>query len=119
ANWPQWFKDSRVVIPREAVDGLNLLWYSDLVVSGGGTMNREAAALGVPVYSIFRGKSGAVDRHLQSQGRMTLIESIEDVENKILLTPRKMSDLPASGPRAALREIVEQVEEIMRLDCRH
>jgi len=72
----------------EAVDGLNLLWHSDLVVSGGGTMNREAAALGVPVYSIFRGKIGAVDRHLQSQGKMTLIESIEDVQNKILLTPR-------------------------------
>jgi predicted glycosyltransferase len=45
---------------------LNLIWYSDLVISGGGTMNREAAALGVPVYSIFLGKSGAVDRYLSS-----------------------------------------------------
>ncbi|MGD0207766.1 MAG: DUF354 domain-containing protein [Verrucomicrobiota bacterium] len=117
ANWPQWFESSKVVVPKEAVDGLNLLWYSDLVVSGGGTMNREAAALGVPVYSIFRGKSGAVDRHLQSQGKMTLIESIEDVQNKILLIPRKKNDLPASGPREALREILEQVEDIIRLDC--
>jgi len=57
SNWPQWFEGSKVVVPKEAVDGLNLLWYSDLVVSGGGTMNREAAALGVPVYSIFRGKA--------------------------------------------------------------
>ena len=118
-KWPQWFQDSKVIIPREAVNGLNLLWHSDLVVSGGGTMNREAAALGVPVYSIFRGKSGAVDRHLQSQGRMTLIESIEDVQNKILLIPRKRDSFPVSGPREALREILEQVEDIIKLDCRN
>ena len=118
-NWPQWFKDSKVVIPSGAVDGLNLLWHSDLVVSGGGTMNREAAALGVPVYSIFRGKIGAVDRHLQSQGKMTLIESLEDVQRKILLVPRNKDDQVASGPREALREILEQVEDIIRLDCRN
>ena len=119
ANWPHWFRDSKVIIPNEAVDGLNLLWLSDLVVSGGGTMNREAAALGVPVYSIFRGKIGAVDRHLQSQGKMTLIESIEDVQNKILLIPRKKSDQPDSGPREALLEILDQVEDIIKLDCRN
>ena len=118
-NWPQWFQDSKVVVPREAVDGLNLLWHSDLVVSGGGTMNREAAALGVPVYSIFRGKSGAVDRHLQSQGKMILIESVEDVRDKILLVPREKDGLPVSRPREALREIVEQVVDIVRLDCRN
>jgi uncharacterized protein len=116
-SWPQWFEESKVVIPKEAVDGLNLLWHSDLVVSGGGTMNREAAALGVPVYSIFRGKSGAVDRHLQSQGRMVLIESTEDVQNKILLEPRKESSLPAVAPREALLEIVAQIEDIIKLDC--
>src|SRR5206468_8337674 len=94
ANWPKWFEGGKVIVPQEAVDGLNLLWHSDLVVSGGGTMNREAAALGVPVYSIFRGKSGAVDRQLQSEGRMTLIESIEEVEKSILLKPRPRNDLP-------------------------
>jgi predicted glycosyltransferase len=117
ATWPQWFEGSKVIVPQTAVNGLNLLWHSDLVVSGGGTMNREAAALGVPVYSIFRGKSGAVDRHLQTLGKMTLIENIDDVQNKILLTRRKKSDLLAVGPREALREIVEQVEDIVRLDC--
>jgi predicted glycosyltransferase len=82
-------------------------------------MNREAAALGVPVYSIFRGKSGAVDRHLQSQGKMTLIESIEDVQNKIIFAHREKKMLQDSEPREALREIVEQVEDIIRLDCRN
>ena len=93
-----------MIIPREAVDGLNLLWHSDLAVSGGGTMNREAAALGVPVYSIFRGKSGAVDRHLQSEGRLKLIERIQDVRDKILLKPRNKSDLPNSKPQTAYRK---------------
>ena len=113
---PQWFEDSSVIIPREAVDGLNLLWHSDLVVSGGGTMNREAAALGVPVYSIFRGKIGAVDRQLQKEGRLTLIERVEDVQ-KILLRPRDKETLPDLRPRKALQEIVNHVEEILRSDC--
>jgi uncharacterized protein len=117
ASWPDWFKGDKVVIPNGAVDGLNLLWHSDLVVSGGGTMNREAAALGVPVYSIFRGKSGAVDRHLASQGRMTLVENIQDVQSKILLEPRNKDFLPASRPREALRQVVEQIEDILKLDC--
>ncbi|WP_197423046.1 DUF354 domain-containing protein [Bradyrhizobium valentinum] len=47
ASWPKWFEGDKVIVPKEAVDGLNLLWHSDLVVSGGGTMNREAAALGI------------------------------------------------------------------------
>jgi predicted glycosyltransferase len=117
-NWPEWFADSKVIIPNEAVDGLNLLWHSDLVVSGGGTMNREAAALGIPVYSIFRGKSGAVDRHLQRHGKMTLIESIEDVENKIILKHREKEVLRGSEPRSALSEIVQQIGEIINFECR-
>ena len=59
-KWPQLFAQEKVVVPTHAIDGLDLIWLSDLVISGGGTMNREAAALGVPVYSIFRGKLGAV-----------------------------------------------------------
>ena len=118
SKWPQWFKDSKVVIPEKAVDGLNLLWHSDLVVSGGGTMNREAAALGVPVYSIFRGKSGAVDRRLQSEGRLTLIESLEDTERKISITARAKRTLPNAEGRRALPEIVRHVEEILGVESR-
>src|SRR5437762_9318457 len=93
---PHWFTGSKVVIPEKVVDGLNLLWHSDLVVSGGGTMNREAAALGVPVYSVFRGKIGAVDRNLQAEGRLILIESLEDVDHKIILKRRPKEAQPAS-----------------------
>ena len=97
-HWPQWFEDSKVVIPERAVDGLNLLWHSDLVVSGGGTMNREAAALDVPVYSIFRGKIGAVDRQLQSEGRLMLIESVEEVQTRIAFRRRDKSGPPDNQP---------------------
>jgi len=115
--WPHWFADSKVVIPTRAVDGLNLLWHSDLVVSGGGTMNREAAALGVPVYSIFRGKIGAVDRQLQRDGKLTLIERIEDVQTRILLERRKKQAQLNGKPGNALQDIVSHVQEIVKLDC--
>jgi uncharacterized protein len=117
SDWPQWFADSKVVVPTRAVDGLNLLWHSDLVVSGGGTMNREAAALGVPVYSIFRGKIGAVDRQLQREGKMTLIERVEEVQSRIRLESRKKGAQFDGKPRQALRDIVSHVQEIIKLDC--
>ncbi len=113
-HWPQWFKDSKVMIPEQAVNGLNLLWHSDLVVSGGGTMNREAAALGVPVYSIFRGKSGAVDRQLQNEGRLVLIENIDDVNNKILLQRRNKEIAQSSSSRQALGMIMDHIGSIMK-----
>jgi predicted glycosyltransferase len=117
-DFPQWFAAGKVIVPKEAVDGLNLLWHSDLVVSGGGTMNREAAALGVPVYSIFRGKIGVLDRHLQKEGRMVLIEKIEDVHKKIMLQRRERSaGQSQSAPRQALGGIIEHVETILKLEC--
>jgi uncharacterized protein len=91
-NWPHLFADGKAMIPEKVVDGLNLMWHSDLVVSGGGTMNREAAALGVPVYSIFRGKIGAVDRYLSENGRLCLLASREDVRDKILVKKRPKPD---------------------------
>ncbi|HET6219860.1 MAG TPA: DUF354 domain-containing protein, partial [Acidobacteriaceae bacterium] len=51
-SWATLIESGRMIIPSSPIDGLNLIWFSDLVISGGGTMNREAAALEVPVYSI-------------------------------------------------------------------
>jgi uncharacterized protein len=62
----------------EAIPFLPLLESVDAVVSSGGTMLREAAYLGVPAYSIFRSEIGAVDRHLESIGRLTFVESSAD-----------------------------------------
>ncbi len=57
-----------VLVPDGAVDAQSLIAIADLVVSAGGTMNREAAALGVPVYTTFGGRLGGVDEELIRQG---------------------------------------------------
>ena len=67
--------ENRIVLPNKALDGLNLVWHSDLVISGGGTMNREAAFLGVPAYSIFTGQTSAVDKALIRQNKIVLISN--------------------------------------------
>jgi len=77
----------RVVVPGRAVDGGALVALADLVVSAGGTMNREAAALGVPVWSMFEGRLGAVDELLVAQGRLRLLRDPEQI-------------VPARRPRA-------------------
>ncbi|MCX8089455.1 MAG: DUF354 domain-containing protein [Verrucomicrobiae bacterium] len=116
AAHPEWFAGDKTVVPARAVDGMNLVWFSDLVVSGGGTMNREAAALGVPVYSIFRGKIGAVDRRLEAEGRLVLVRTPEDVHTKIRLVPRDKRGGPNRQPRPALDDIVNHIEEIIRIE---
>jgi predicted glycosyltransferase len=107
-----------MVIPDAALDGLNLIWFSDLVISGGGTMNREAASLGVPVYSIFRGKIGAVDQWLAATGRLTLIETVEDIETKIRLTRWNRPASPDHASRPALHSIVDSFVSILGEECR-
>ena len=112
-NWPNFFTNGKMRIPEHVVDGLNLIWHSDLVISGGGTMNREAAALGVPVYSIFRGRIGAVDRYLSTKGRLVLIESVQDVRTKIRLVRRNLPAAPGIGDGTILSGVVQQIAAIM------
>ncbi len=69
-----------VTIPERPVDGPSLVWAADAVVSAGGTMNREAAVLGVPTWTTFAGSLGAVDRALVEQGRMGVLERADDIE---------------------------------------
>jgi predicted glycosyltransferase len=59
-----------VIVPERAVDAQSLIALSDLVVSAGGTMNREAVALGVPVYTTYGGRLGGVDEWLIREGRL-------------------------------------------------
>ena len=59
-----------VIVPDRAVDAQSLIAFSDLVVSAGGTMNREAAALGVPVYTTYGGRLGGVDEQLIRENRL-------------------------------------------------
>ena len=100
---------------------MNIIWNSDLVVSGGGTMNREAAAMGVPVYSIFRGPTGAVDRFLSSQGRLVMLENVEQVQTKIKAVRRDKETVSLNHQKSpALEAILNYVTDIaqgkIRLD---
>jgi len=111
--WPELISNGTILIPERVVDGLNIIWYSDLVISGGGTMNREAAALGVPVYSIFRGKIGAVDRYLAGQGRMILIENSEEIRTKINLARRNGAVRHGNDNHSALQTIVNLIVGVL------
>jgi uncharacterized protein len=110
---PELFAAGRIVIPKSAVNGLDLIWYSDVVISGGGTMNREAAALGIPVYSFFRGTMGAVDRHLVEEGKLILLESEQDVREKLKVMPRNAASGSDPRQRATLDAVVNHVSAIL------
>lgn len=112
-EWPDLIASGRMIIPKNAVDGLNLIWFSDLVISGGGTMNREAAALGAPVYSIFRGTIGAVDHYLAQQGRLILIENVADLDRKIALRPWNRPSRTDNRNRPALKTIVDDITMVL------
>lgn len=70
---------SGIVILDKAVDGISMLKGADLIIGGGGTMNREAALLGIPVYSIFQGKIGKIDKWLSEKGRIKFINSPKEI----------------------------------------
>jgi predicted glycosyltransferase len=87
-----------LILPRHALDGANLIAAADLVVSAGGTMNREAAALGVPAATIYAGRWAAIDEELLREGRLKRISTKEDldalaIEKKRRPEPRRALDV--------------------------
>jgi predicted glycosyltransferase len=94
------------VVPERAVDAQSLVWHADLVVSAGGTMNREAVALGTPVFTTFEGRLGAVDERLLADGRLRKLSSASDVavekrtralQDRVRRDPRELAELMLSG----------------------
>ena len=95
------------VVPERAIDAQSLVAYADLVVSAGGTMNREAVALGTPVWTTFEGRLGAVDERLIAEGRLRHLERAEDVTverrgriaagDRVRRDPEVFTDLLVSG----------------------
>ena len=69
-----------LVVPEGAIDAQSLICTADLVISAGGTMNREAVALGVPVYSTFQGRLGAVDERLIGEGRLHRLSDAAELD---------------------------------------
>src|SRR4029079_6202287 len=74
----------RLIIPAAPLDGANLIAASDLVISAGGTINREAAALGVPAATIYAGRWAAVDEELIKEGRLRRIAHADDLRNQVI-----------------------------------
>ncbi len=97
-----------IIIPNRALDGANLIASADLVISGGGTMNREAAALGVPAYTIFAGEPAAIDQYLIDSGRLMTVKSSEDIASMV---PRKKDGLSLRGNAAARALVADLILE--------
>lgn len=102
---------ARYAILDKAVDGLDLIFAADLVISGGGTMNREAVLLGVPVYSIFAGRQGALDRQMESEGLITFIRSRDDL-SKIKLERREPSAANALTDRVE-KFVIDEIDRYL------
>ncbi len=81
------------IIPEQAIDAQSLIAYADLVVSAGGTMNREAVALGTPVFTVFEGRLGAVDEQLIAEGRL---QQLTDPD-QVAIAKRAESTAPGDG----------------------
>jgi predicted glycosyltransferase len=99
-----------VIFPSDVLDGPNLIYYSDLIVGAGGTMNREAVVLGSPVYSLFMGRLGSVDRFLIDSGKMAWIKDSLDI-NRIKIT--KKSTLDNKHQQMGQNLVAEIVDRIL------
>ena len=88
-----------VIVPDRAVDAQSLVAAADLVISAGGTMNREAAALGVPVYTVFSGRLGGVDEMLIREGRLRALTDPEAIE---ITKPKHAGPIRTRDPRHLL-----------------
>jgi len=99
-------KLTNMIIPREALHGANLIAAADLVISAGGTMNREAAVLGVPAASVYAGKWAAVDEQLVKEGRLMRIASREDVESIELRKKSAVNPRNATGVRQEIIDLI-------------
>ena len=96
----------RLIVPPTPLDGANLIASSDLVISAGGTINREAAALGVPAASIYAGKWAAVDEELVREGRLQRISTADDL-GKLGIGKKERTN-----PRRS-REVIDEVVRLI------
>jgi predicted glycosyltransferase len=106
-----------LIVPSRVIDTQSLVAYADLVVSAGGTMNREAVALGTPVWTTFEGRLGAVDEGLIASGRLRMLESVDQIAlvkrtrgegdgaGRVRRDPRLLADLLSSPARQLRRRI--------------
>jgi predicted glycosyltransferase len=78
---------TNLIVPERAIDAQSLIAFADLVVSAGGTMNREAVALGTPVFTTFAGRMGGVDEALIAEGRLRVLDDVAQLPLRKRETP--------------------------------
>ena len=95
---------ANLIVPERAIDAQSLIAFADLVVSAGGTMNREAVALGTPVFTTFAGRMGGVDEALIAEGRLRVLGDPADAaaaQARIPVGVRHPRDPGRAGRRRA------------------
>jgi hypothetical protein len=99
-------KLAKVITPPKVLSGANLIAAADLVASAGGTMNREAAALGVPAISVYAGKWAAIDEELLREGQLQRISSREEITGLSIGKKSGLNARRATGVRQAVAELI-------------
>jgi len=98
--------NQRLVLPKIPLHGANLIACSDLIISAGGTMNREAAALGIPAATIYAGKWAAIDQELVREGRLMRLSSLDDLEQLSILKKGAARPRRARPVRAEAADLI-------------
>ena len=99
-----------LIVPEREIDAQSLIAYADLVVSAGGTMNREAVALGTPVFTTFTGRMGGVDEALIAEGRLRVLDDPGALELRKRSTP--VGTLDPRDPAILVDGALEAVEGV-------
>lgn len=97
---------ANLILPRVALDGANLIASADMVISAGGTMNREAAALGVPAATIYAGRWAAIDEELVREGRLRRITTREDLDALVVEKKRETNARRALHVRSEVVSLI-------------
>ncbi|MBD0325677.1 MAG: DUF354 domain-containing protein, partial [Pyrinomonadaceae bacterium] len=97
---------ANMILPRTALDGANLIAAADLIISAGGTMNREAAALGVPAATIYAGRWAALDEELVREGRLRRIATRDDLQALPIEKKHETHARRATGVRAEVVDLI-------------
>jgi len=100
-------------VSEKPLNGIDLISNSDLVISGGGTMIREASVMGIPSYSFFQGPKGGVDDYLEKNERLIFINSKSDVEKINFAKKQKSINIMRGNRKKIISYICEQIDSLI------
>ncbi|WP_419662182.1 conserved uncharacterized protein, DUF354 [Desulfosarcina variabilis str. Montpellier] len=113
-KWKEYILKRKILIPDEVINGVEIVNISDIVISGGGTMIREAAAINVPAYSFFGGKTGEVDKYLEKMGKLTIIRKPIDIKKKIKILKHKKLKSYKNDLNLTISSIIGYVDNLIQ-----